>query len=30
MLPALPEAIILVLASCAPLFSERVWCHAQV
>jgi hypothetical protein len=28
--PALPEAIILVLAPFAPLFSERVWCHAQV
>jgi hypothetical protein len=30
MTPALPEAIILVLAPFAPLFSERVWCHAQV
>jgi hypothetical protein len=29
-MPALPEAIILVLAPCAPLFSERVWLHAQV
>jgi hypothetical protein len=29
MLP-LPEAIILVLAPFAPLFSDRVWCHAQV
>ena len=29
MLP-LPEAIILVLAPCAPLFSHRVWRHAQV
>jgi len=28
--PALPDAIILVLAAFAPLFSERVWCHAQV
>jgi hypothetical protein len=28
--PALPEAMILVLAPFAPLFSERVWCHAQV
>jgi hypothetical protein len=28
--PALPEAIILVLAPFAPLFSERVWCHTQV
>jgi hypothetical protein len=30
MTPALPEAIILVLAPFAPLFSERVWQHAQV
>jgi hypothetical protein len=30
MTPALPEAIILVLAPFAPLFSERVWLHAQV
>jgi hypothetical protein len=29
MLP-LPEAIILVLAPFAPLFSQRVWVHAQV
>jgi hypothetical protein len=29
MLP-LPEAIILVLAPFAPLFSDRVWLHAQV
>jgi hypothetical protein len=29
-MPALPEAIILVLAPFAPLFSERVWVHAQV
>src|ERR687888_2452064 len=28
--PHLPEAIILVLAPFAPLFSERVWLHAQV
>ena len=28
--PALPDAIIRVLAAFAPLFSERVWCHAQV
>src|SRR5262249_52541750 len=28
--PALPDAIILGLAAFAPLFSERVWCHAQV
>jgi hypothetical protein len=26
----LPEAIIPVLAPCAPLFSDRVWRHAQV
>ena len=30
MTPTLPEAIILVLAPFAPLFSERVWQHAQV
>jgi hypothetical protein len=30
MLPPLPEAIILVLAPFVPLFSRRVWCHAQV
>jgi hypothetical protein len=30
MTPALPEAIILVVAPCAPLFSERVWRHVQV
>jgi hypothetical protein len=29
-MPPLPEAIILVLAPFAPLFSERVWLHAQV
>jgi hypothetical protein len=29
-LPALPEAILLVLAPFAPLFSHRVWRHAQV
>ena len=29
-MPPLPEAIILVLAPCAPLFSDRVWRHAQV
>jgi DDE superfamily endonuclease len=29
-MPPLPEAIILVLASFAPLFSKRVWSHAQV
>jgi hypothetical protein len=29
-MPPLPEAIILVLAPFAPLFSERVWAHAQV
>jgi DDE superfamily endonuclease len=28
--PHLPEAIILILAPFAPLFSERVWLHAQV
>jgi DDE superfamily endonuclease len=30
MMPPLPEAIILVLAPFAPLFSERVWLHAHV
>jgi hypothetical protein len=30
MMPPLPEAIILILAAFAPLFSERVWVHAQV
>jgi len=29
-MPPLPEAIIPVLAPFAPLFSHRVWCHAQV
>jgi hypothetical protein len=29
-MPSLPEAIILVLAPFAPLFSQRVWFHAQV
>src|ERR671931_2101536 len=29
-MPHLPEAIIQVLAPFAPLFSERVWLHAQV
>src|SRR5919197_3182277 len=29
-MPPLPEAIILVLAPFAPLFSRRVWGHAQV
>jgi hypothetical protein len=29
-LPPLPEAIILMLAPFAPLFSHRVWLHAQV
>jgi DDE superfamily endonuclease len=29
-MPPLPDAIILVLAPFAPLFSERVWVHAQV
>jgi hypothetical protein len=29
-MPLLPEAIILVLAPFAPLFSHRVWCHAQL
>ena len=29
-MPPLPEAIIRVLASFAPLFSHRVWPHAQL
>jgi DDE superfamily endonuclease len=29
-MPPLPEAIIRILAPFAPLFSRRVWCHAQV
>jgi DDE superfamily endonuclease len=29
-MPPLPEAIILVLAPLAPLFSTRVWCHVQL
>jgi hypothetical protein len=29
-MPPLPEAIILVLAAFAPLFSDRVWPHAQL
>jgi DDE superfamily endonuclease len=29
-MPPLPEAIIRVLAPFAPLFSHRVWCHAQL
>jgi DDE superfamily endonuclease len=29
-MPPLPEAIILVLAPFAPVFSQRVWLHAQV
>src|SRR5262245_32875417 len=29
LMPPLPEAIILVLALFAPLFSHRVWLHAQ-
>jgi DDE superfamily endonuclease len=29
-MPPLPDAIILELAPFAPLFSCRVWCHAQV
>jgi hypothetical protein len=29
-MPHLPEAIILVLAPFAPLFSDRVWGHAHV
>src|SRR5687767_11743693 len=30
MIPPLPDAIILILAPFAPLFSKRVWRHAQV
>jgi hypothetical protein len=30
MIPPLPEAIILILAPFAPLFSARIWRHAQV
>jgi hypothetical protein len=30
MIPPLPDAIIRILALFAPLFSERVWRHAQV
>jgi hypothetical protein len=29
-MPPLPDVIIRVLAPFAPLFSHRVWCHAQV
>ena len=29
-MPPLPETIILVLASFAPLFSHRLWLHAEV
>jgi hypothetical protein len=29
-MPPLPEAIILVLAPFTPLFSHRVWLHAQL
>ena len=29
-MPPLPDAIILALAPFAPLFSRRVWLHAQV
>jgi hypothetical protein len=29
-MPPLPDAIILVLAPVAPLFSQRVWLHAQL
>src|ERR671914_2009175 len=29
-MPPLPDAIVLVLAPFAPLFSHRVWLHAQV
>ena len=29
-MPPLPEAIILMLVLYVPLFSHRVWCHAQV
>jgi hypothetical protein len=30
MMPPLPEALILIWAGFAPLFSARVWVHAQV
>src|ERR671915_2535645 len=30
LMPPLPEAIILVLAPFAPLFSHRVWLHARL
>jgi hypothetical protein len=29
-MPPLPAAIILVLAPCTPLFSQRIWRHVQV
>ncbi|MBI3301882.1 MAG: hypothetical protein HYZ72_07365 [Deltaproteobacteria bacterium] len=29
-MPYLPEAMILLLAPFAQLFSDRVWCHAQL
>jgi DDE superfamily endonuclease len=29
-MPPLPDAIILMLAPFVPLFSRRVWCHAQL
>jgi hypothetical protein len=29
-MPPLPDAIVLVLAPFAPLFSHRFWLHAQV
>jgi hypothetical protein len=29
-MPPLPEALILVLAPFGPLFSDRVWRHAQI
>jgi hypothetical protein len=29
-MPPLPEVIILVLVPLAPLFSHRVWLHAQM
>lgn len=29
-MPPLPETILLVLPPFAPLFSHRVWCHAQL
>jgi hypothetical protein len=29
-MPHLPDAIIQVFAPCAPLFSDRVWLHAQI